>query len=153
MHRLLACTLFLTVGAITAAAQAAPIAAPAKVTPPTAGKYKGKTAQGKTVAFTVSRKHYVTGTFPARLKCPDGYAWTFAFNMSRKRKIRSDGAFGPPYSGPDNHGNSFSVAVKGRRSGSKSAKGTLRITVTWGATHGHGGDCTSGLVKWTAKRH
>ena len=150
---LTALTALLAAGAVAGSGQAAPLSVPARVTPPSAGKYKGRTSQGLAMSFTVSRRHYVKpARFPARMKCPDGsrYTFTITSHFNTPRKILPNGYFGKEWIATSRLNHRYAAAVAGMRYGAATrAKGVVRVTSD---RPDKGGLCDSGVVRWSATR-
>jgi hypothetical protein len=107
----------------------------------TARKYKGKTAQGKAIKFTIKGNTLKGLTFSITLNCSDGSTLTdtesgFQSTTIKKNKFSDDQV-----------GSTDEVVVKGKRKGKK-VTGTIKVTDKLNSSV----TCGPQTVKFSAKR-
>jgi len=109
----------------------------------TARKYKGKTAQGKAIKFTIKGNTLKGLTFSITLNCSDGSTLTDTESGFQSTKIRKN-----KFS-DDQVGTTDEVVFKGtRKSRGKKVTGTIKVTDKLSSTV----TCGPRTVKFSAKR-
>jgi hypothetical protein len=109
----------------------------------TTRKYKGKTAQGRTITFNVRGNTLTALKFSVTLSCADGSTLTDAEGGFQPIKIRNGRI------SDDQTGTTDEVVLKARRgSGGKRFSGTITVTDKLSPTVG----CGPTKVKFSAKR-
>src|SRR2546430_1137851 len=106
-------------------------------------KYKGKTAQGKAIKFTMKGNSLKSLVFSITLNCSDGSTLTDTESGFQATRVKN-GKFSD-----DQVGSTDEVVLKGKkRSKGKKVTGTIKVTDKLNSTV----SCGPTTVKFTAKR-
>jgi hypothetical protein len=107
-------------------------------------KYKGKTAQGKAIKFSIKGNSLKSLVFSITLTCSDGSTLTDTESGFQATRIKN-GKFSD-----DQVGSTDEVVLKGKRkSKGKTVTGTIKVTDKLNSSV----NCGPTTVKFSAKRH
>jgi hypothetical protein len=119
------------------------------------GRFAGKTSQGKKLSLKFAKKG-VKFSIPWSANCHDGgQAFTGTTANSRSLRMRRKGSFSYRGSFVDKAADGqpvrYAVTVKGKLRG-KRARGSWSLAVAGPYAEGGNYSCSTGTVKWSAKR-
>lgn len=127
--------------AVLAAWQPPAPTAAAAAPPAQAGNYKGKTRQGRVIAFRLTPAGLDLRHFSIRLRCRDGSVLIDQESGFEPASLRGNGSFREVQ-----YGSTDKVWFRGRTT-HRRVRGRIRVKDHWGKIR-----CNSGWVRFTARR-